>query len=84
METETVLDNLQIELRQNGELKQKSKSDMMIFKIAELLSFISKHIPLKKGDIVTTGTPEGVGPLHPGDVVEVAIKGVGNLKHTVR
>lgn len=84
IETETDIDDITIELRLNGSVKQKSNSSKMIFKIPELLSFISKHIPLKKGDIVTTGTPEGVGPLSSGDTVEVDIKGVGVLRNYVR
>ena len=83
IETEIDLDNIQVELRQNGVVKQSGNSNMMIFKIPELLSFISKHIPLRKGDIITTGTPEGVGPLQPGDEVEVDIKGVGILRNKV-
>lgn len=77
------MNNLSFELRQNGVVKQKSNSKMMIFGIPQLISFISKHIPLRKGDLITTGTPEGIGPLSPGDTVEIEIEGVGILRNTV-
>lgn len=83
IQTEADLGNINIKLSLNGVTKQSGSSSMMIFKIPELVSFISKHIPLKKGDIITTGTPEGVGPLSSGDVVEVEIEGVGILRNHV-
>jgi 2-keto-4-pentenoate hydratase/2-oxohepta-3-ene-1,7-dioic acid hydratase in catechol pathway len=83
IETDADVNNLSFELRQNGVVKQKSNSKMMIFGIPQLISFISKHIPLRKGDLITTGTPEGIGPLSPGDTVEIEIEGVGILRNTV-
>ena len=83
IETDVDIDDIAIELRLNGVTKQKGNANKMIFKIPELISFISKHIPLRKGDMITTGTPEGVGPLSPKDTVEVDIKGVGILRNTV-
>jgi 2-keto-4-pentenoate hydratase/2-oxohepta-3-ene-1,7-dioic acid hydratase in catechol pathway len=55
----------------------------MIFAVPFLLSYISKIMTLEPGDLVLTGTPEGVGPLVPGNVVEVSISGVGTLRNTV-
>jgi len=70
---------LDIKLRLNGQVKQHGNTSMHIFKTYDLISFISKVIPLEPGDIVTTGTPEGVGPMKHGDKVEVEIEGIGTL-----
>lgn len=74
---------LDIKLILNGQVKQHGNTSMQIFKVDQLISFISRVIPLEPGDIVTTGTPEGVGPLKPGDIVEVEIEGVGKLTNSV-
>ena len=68
----------------NGEVKQRATSAEMVFKIPMLLSFISHIMTLEPGDLVATGTPAGVGPLVPGDVVEVEIPGVGTISNPVR
>jgi len=75
----------------NGELRQDSNTAEMIFKIPELITFISQTSTLMPGDIISTGTPNGVGVfrkppvfLHPGDVVEVEIEKLGRLRNTVR
>ena len=75
--------NLSIECRLNGATVQKSNTQNMIFSIEETLSFISKNFTLMPGDIVITGTPSGVGPLKPGDVVEVEIENIGILRNSV-
>ena len=72
-----------IRCRLNGELVQNSNTKHMIFSVAEMISFISKHFTLESGDIIMTGTPQGVGPLKHGDVVEVEIDGIGILKNQV-
>jgi len=74
---------LDIELRLNGVVRQKGSSSDMIFTIAELLAFISDIMTLYPGDLVTTGTPPGVGQLASGDRVEVEISGIGVLRHSV-
>ena len=56
----------------------------MIFKIPQIVSFISRNFTLEAGDIIITGTPSGVSPLHDGDVVEVEIENIGILRNTVR
>ncbi|MBB77656.1 MAG: 2-hydroxyhepta-2,4-diene-1,7-dioate isomerase [Crocinitomicaceae bacterium] len=61
------LDNISFQLNKNGKTVQKGNSSEMIFKIDSLISYISKFITLKKGDLIFTGTPEGVGPIKIGD-----------------
>lgn len=65
----------------NGELRQEAHTSLMIFPVAKILSYISQFMTLEPGDVVLTGTPEGVGELKRGDHVEVAIEGIGDL-HT--
>jgi 2-keto-4-pentenoate hydratase/2-oxohepta-3-ene-1,7-dioic acid hydratase in catechol pathway len=74
---------LPIELRVNGEVRQKGSTADMIFSTAEVVAFVSHIMTLYPGDLITTGTPPGVGPLRPGDSVEVEIAGIGVLRHTV-
>jgi len=71
--------NLKIELFLNGELKQSSNTKNLIFKIGELVSFISKIMTLEKYDVIATGTPVGVGPVKIGDKIEVKIEKIGTL-----
>ncbi len=74
---------LSLELKVNGELRQKSSTAEMVFKIPELIAYISRFMTLEPGDILLTGTPEGVGPLLPGDLVEGRIDGLGLLENSV-
>ena len=74
---------LDLELRVNGATKQRGTTADMIFPVAEVIAFISHVMTLVPGDLVTTGTPPGVGPLVPGDTVEVEIRGIGVLRHGV-
>lgn len=76
--------NLKIETKINGEVKQSSSTSDMIFTVDELVSFASKVMTLEPGDILTTGTPEGVGPLQKGDLCEITIEGIGSLQNRVR
>ncbi|GAV23439.1 fumarylacetoacetate hydrolase family protein [Carboxydothermus pertinax] len=76
--------NLDIETWQNGELRQKSNTSKMLFHPYYLVSFISKVMTLKPGDVILTGTPSGVGKLAPGDRIEVKISGIGSLHNKVR
>ncbi len=76
--------SLDIKLLLNGELKQKSNTMNLLFNVSELVSFISKIMPLHPGDVVTTGTPHGVSPMKDGDVVEVVIEGIGTLRNSVK
>jgi 2-keto-4-pentenoate hydratase/2-oxohepta-3-ene-1,7-dioic acid hydratase in catechol pathway len=82
--------NLRLWLRKNGELKQDSNTQYMLFRIADLIADISSGITLEPGDIIATGTPAGVGAgrtppewLWPGDTLEAAVEGIGVLRHPV-
>jgi len=81
IETELDPGNQNISLQLNGELKQNSNTQNMIFSVEELVSFISNIMTLKPGDIIATGTPPGVGPMQVGDIVEVEVEGIGVLKN---
>ncbi len=76
-------DNIAIATRVNGQQRQSSSTSDMIFSVAHIVSFISHIMTLEPGDIIPTGTPSGVGPLHPGDRVEVELDGVGVLTSPV-
>jgi 2-keto-4-pentenoate hydratase/2-oxohepta-3-ene-1,7-dioic acid hydratase in catechol pathway len=71
-----------LETRVNGELRQHGSTSDFIFSIPQLLTYISAAITLEPGDLILTGTPAGVGPLQPGDRVEVSIPGLGVLANT--
>lgn len=68
-----------VETRLNGEVKQHGTTRGFIFDIATLLRHITAAITLLPGDVIPTGTPAGVGPMRPGDVVEVTVEGIGTL-----
>lgn len=74
---------LEVITRVNGAERQRAPATDMHFPIPELLSYISGVMTLEPGDLVATGTPAGVGPLAPGDVVEVEVPGVGVLVNPV-
>ena len=74
---------LTIRCRLNGRVVQESNTRHMIFSIPRILSFISRNFTLEAGDLVSTGTPSGVGPLRHGDEVEVEIEGIGVLRNPV-
>ena len=76
--------NLNISTRLNGELRQSSNTADLVFDVVHLVSYISQAITLRPGDVIITGTPQGIGPMLPGDVVEVEISGVGCLSNPVR
>jgi len=82
--------DLEISLRVNGEIKQHSKTSDMIFTIDHLIEYVSAGMTLKPGDIISTGTPEGVAAftgapfLKGGDIVEATINGIGTLRNPVR
>jgi len=83
IETELNANNLDIETYLNGEIKQKGNTADLIYDIAEIIHFISNVMTLMPGDIIATGTPAGIGPMKPGDTVEVKIEGIGTLKNYV-
>jgi 2-keto-4-pentenoate hydratase/2-oxohepta-3-ene-1,7-dioic acid hydratase in catechol pathway len=75
--------NLKIVTRVNGNVKQDSSTADMIFDVAALIAFCSEHMTLEAGDVISTGTPSGVGNMNPGDEVEIEIEGIGILKNPV-
>jgi len=82
---ETSLDpaRLRLTTRVNGAVQQSSSTDDLIFSVPELVAFASRVMTLEPGDLFSTGTPQGVGQLWPGDVVEVEIAGIGTLSNPV-
>ncbi len=83
IETELDPSDLQIETRLNGEVRQRSRTSNLIFGCDYLVSFISHVMTLLPGDVISTGTPSGVGPMQVGDTVEVEIERIGCLRNTV-
>jgi 2-keto-4-pentenoate hydratase/2-oxohepta-3-ene-1,7-dioic acid hydratase in catechol pathway len=75
--------DLAIQSYLNGELRQSSRTSQLIFSVPELVEFISQVMTLYPGDIISTGTPSGVGPMNSGDTVEVVVEQVGRLVNRV-
>ncbi len=75
--------NLPIQLRQNGTIKQDGNTNDMIFAVANLIAHISGIMTLEPGDLIATGTPSGVAPMHAGDQIDITIAGVGELHFPV-
>jgi len=82
---ETSLDPSRVNVRTylNGQLVQEGNTSDMIFDVPHLISFISRIMTLEPGDVIATGTPPGIGPLSPGDRVEVEVEGIGRLSNPV-
>lgn len=80
---EVKLDQLSVVSRVNGEERQRGSASQMVFSIPFLISYISRIMTLEPGDLLATGTPEGVGPLVAGDVVEVELSGLNTLTNPV-
>jgi 2-keto-4-pentenoate hydratase/2-oxohepta-3-ene-1,7-dioic acid hydratase in catechol pathway len=83
LESERAPADLAIACRVNGQVRQKGRTADLIFAPARLVAFISRIMTLLPGDVVSTGTPSGVGPLRAGDTVEVEIEGIGTLSNPV-
>ncbi len=75
--------HLRLETYLNGELKQSSNTENLIFNCYRLVNFISQIMTLMPGDIIATGTPSGIGPMKVGDRVDVVIEGIGTLTNFV-
>jgi 2-keto-4-pentenoate hydratase/2-oxohepta-3-ene-1,7-dioic acid hydratase in catechol pathway len=75
--------NLAVMARVNGKTRQSSRTNDLVFSVPQLVSFLSEAMTLLPGDVIITGTPSGVGPLVPGDVVEVEVEGIGVLRNPV-
>jgi len=80
---EVDLAKLSVTTRVNGEVRQQSGADDMVFDIPALVAHVSGVMTLEPGDLIATGTPSGVGPLSEGDVVEIEVGGVGKLSNPV-
>ncbi len=78
-----VLDKGALSMSVNGQVRQKSDIDKLIWNIRELIADLSLFYHLQPGDVIYTGTPEGVGPVLPGDVIEGSVDGVGTVKLVV-
>lgn len=78
------LSTLTVVTRVNGIERQRASAKDMVFSIGKVLSYVSHVMTLEPGDIVATGTPAGVGPLMPGDVVEVEIEGISKVSNPVQ
>jgi 2-keto-4-pentenoate hydratase/2-oxohepta-3-ene-1,7-dioic acid hydratase in catechol pathway len=83
IETEFKPVDVMITCHVNGELRQMASTHDMVFHIEQLVAFASSIMTLEPGDILMTGTPAGVSPLHPGDIVEITIEGIGKLSNPV-
>ncbi len=84
IETELDVSDLRVQTFLNGDLKQDGSTRDMIFDVAALVAHVSSVMTLLPGDVILTGTPEGVGPMQVGDEVEVSISGIGNLTNQVK
>jgi 2-keto-4-pentenoate hydratase/2-oxohepta-3-ene-1,7-dioic acid hydratase in catechol pathway len=69
--------------RVNGEVRQDGSTEQLVFSVAYLVWYVSRVMTLLPGDIISTGTPSGVGPIRPGDVTEIEVEGVGTLGNPV-
>jgi 2-keto-4-pentenoate hydratase/2-oxohepta-3-ene-1,7-dioic acid hydratase in catechol pathway len=72
-----------VQTRVNGELKQDGNTRSLIFSLDIVIRYISNIMTLEPGDLIATGTPEGVGPVVAGDMVEITVEGVGTLRNTI-
>src|SRR5881394_1994254 len=77
------VNDLSLELRQNGELRQATRTSRMIYPVAQVVSFASQSLTLLPGDVILTGTPAGVGPIRAGDQLEATIENWPRLRNTV-
>lgn len=73
---------LTVELRVNGEVRQHGSTSQMIFSVPYLLEYISAYVTLEPGDIILTGTPDGIGPVEEGSTIEATIERIGTLRNT--
>ena len=83
IETELNPRNIELETLLNGERKQYTNTSDLIYSVPELINFISSVMTLLPGDIIATGTPSGIGPMFPGDTVEIKIAPIGTLRNYV-
>lgn len=77
------LERLAVVCKVNGDVRQAGFTSDMVFGVAEIIEFVTRVMTLLPGDVVLTGTPSGVGPVEPGDVMEVEVDGIGTLMNRV-
>lgn len=83
IETDLDASKLTVVTELNGEEKQRGSTDLMLFDIASIISYVTSFMTLLPGDVIATGTPAGVGPMQPGDTVAVTVEGIGTLTNRV-
>ena len=81
--TDADVSDVSLELRQNAELRQSTRTNRMIYSVPEIISFATQSMTLLPGDVILTGTPAGVGPVHDGDQLEAAIDDWPRLRNSV-
>jgi 2-keto-4-pentenoate hydratase/2-oxohepta-3-ene-1,7-dioic acid hydratase in catechol pathway len=81
--TDTDVSDVPLQLRQNGQLRQSTRTSRMIYSVAQIISFASQSLTLLPGDVILTGTPAGVGPIRAGDQLEAAIDNWPRLQNGV-
>jgi 5-oxopent-3-ene-1,2,5-tricarboxylate decarboxylase/2-hydroxyhepta-2,4-diene-1,7-dioate isomerase len=75
--------SLNIQLKVNNEIRQFSNTKHMLFKIPQIMEYVSRFVTLMRGDIIATGTPSGIAPVKPGDILEASIEHIGTITHEV-
>jgi 2-keto-4-pentenoate hydratase/2-oxohepta-3-ene-1,7-dioic acid hydratase in catechol pathway len=83
IETDLDVSDLRVQTYLNGEVKQDGRTSDLIFDVPTLIAHVTSVMTLLPGDVILTGTPEGVGPMNAGDEVEISIQGIGNLTNKV-
>jgi 2-keto-4-pentenoate hydratase/2-oxohepta-3-ene-1,7-dioic acid hydratase in catechol pathway len=83
IETELDTSDLRVMTHLNGDVKQDGTTKDMVFDVAALVAHVSSVMTLLPGDVILTGTPDGVGPMQVGDEVEVSVSGIGSLTNKV-
>lgn len=77
------LDEGRVELKVNGDVKQEGDLNQMIWKVPEMIAYLSEYFELAAGDVILSGTPSGVGPIVKGDVMNVSVEGLGSMSVSV-
>ena len=83
LDPQTFIDGVSVQTHLNGDVVQDGSTKDMIFDIPTLIAYVSSVMTLLPGDVILTGTPEGVGPMQVGDEVEISIAGIGTLTNKV-
>ena len=81
--TDIDVSDVSLELRQNGEVRQNTRTSRMIYSVPQIISFATQSLTLLPGDVILTGTPAGVGPIHDGDQLEAAVGDWPRLRNSV-